>query len=97
MGRGVTDFLNVPKVFKVFLRCSGWVFYSGMSSGFFRRCSWFSERCSGVFRGITLFQCSSVPCSGVPGITACRSPCYMPICSLQDAMFSFHVEFLAVP
>ena len=60
MGRGVPDFLNVPKVFKVFLRCSGWVFYSGMSSGFFRRCSWFSGRCSGVLR------CSSVLVFRVP-------------------------------
>ena len=39
-------------------------------------CSWFSRRCSGVFRVFHTVPgvpgCSGVPCSGVPGITTCR-------------------------
>ena len=71
--------MPISRFLKGVPRCSG---FSGSCSGIFRVFCKVFRGVPGflalfrVFRGVpgcsVVFQCSGVPCSGVPGITTCR-------------------------
>ena len=72
-----------------------------MCSWFSWGCSGFSWECSGFFGSIpgfsvlpecsVLFQCSGVPCSGVPGSTTCRLQLTSALESINGVLH-VHVE-----